>query len=160
MTKNMKKILIGSIILLGIDQLIKYLIINYVGMNEVIPVINNFFNITFVKNYGAAYSILSGNRYFLIAVTFVFLIAIYFFYLKEEKKSKLELVTLTFLIGGILGNLVDRIIHGYVVDYLSFNIGTHYFPVFNCADTFIVLSVMVLLIIEIRGMKNEINSRK
>ncbi len=156
----MKKILIGSILLLVLDQLVKYAVINFIEFNDIIPVINNFFSLTFIKNYGAAYNILDGNRYFLILTSFIFIVCIYYFYIKDKNNDIIEDITLSFLLGGILGNLADRIVLGYVVDYLAFNIGTHYFPVFNLADTFIVLSVIVLLIIEIRGMKNENNSRK
>ena len=111
-----RNIIIFSIILIFIDQTIKYLVHNYIISDIVI--INNFFSITNLSNYGAAFGILSNNIYFLI---FISLILIYFI-ISEIKKNnnKGYIISLLMILGGALGNLIDRIFRGYVVDYLSY----------------------------------------
>ena len=141
-----------------IDRITKILVINNINLYESINVVDNFFSLTYVKNYGAAWSILSGNRLFLIIVGVVALILIYKCFIKDRKINKLETITYGLLLGGIIGNLVDRIIYGYVIDFFDFIILGYDFPVFNCADTFIVISVFLIIISMFRGEINENNS--
>ena len=129
-------------------------------LEETIVIIKNFFNITYVLNDGAAWSILSGYTFLLILVAFVALGVIYFFFIKKKNLSKLETITYSFLIGGIIGNLIDRIIYGKVIDYFDFNIFGYDFPVFNIADICICLSVFVLIIDVVKGEINERNNSK
>lgn len=146
----MKKILSLSFIIVIIDQLIKMIILNHVDLNETINIIDNFFAITNVKNIGAAFSILSGNRLFLILISFLALIIIYYYLLKNKNLKKIEIVTYFLLIGGIIGNLVDRIVYGYVIDYLEFNLFNYNFPIFNFADICIVIGCLLLGLITIK----------
>jgi len=148
----MKKKLILFIILgVLLDQVIKIIIANTFDLNQSINIIDNFFRLTYVHNYGAAFSILSGNRIFLIIVTIISLLLIYFLLIKKNNLNKLETVIYSLLIAGILGNFIDRIIYGYVIDYLDFNIFGYNFPIFNIADTLIVISVIILLILSFKG---------
>ena len=139
----MKQIFKYSFILILIDQMIKILVSN---MIESIVVIKNFLNLTYVENTGAAFSMLENNTIFLIIITIVTLFLIYKFLLKNKQFNKLEITTYSLLIGGIIGNLIDRIIFGYVIDYLSFNFGEFYFPIFNFADICIVVAALIILI--------------
>lgn len=141
----MKKIGLISIIFFGVDLLLKILIKNNLNLFESIPVIPNLFNITYVQNTGAAFSILEGSRIFLIGISIFAIYLIYLFLIKNTKLSRLDYFCYGMLIGGILGNLVDRIIYGYVIDYLSFNIFNYHAPIFNLADTFIVISVIIIV---------------
>lgn len=136
--------LISTIVII-IDQIIKLLVES--NLIEDIIIIKNFFNITYIRNYGAAFSILNGNTLFLIIVSIISLFLIYFFLIKNKKLKIIEKVIYGFLIGGLLGNLFDRIIRGYVIDYLAVKIVNYNFPIFNFADICIVLSTILLLII-------------
>lgn len=146
----MKKVAVVSFIILLIDQFFKYIVQAFLMPSGTITIIPSFFQLVYAENNGAAWSLFSGSRLFLILVTFVFLIMIYYFLLKDENISKLERLGVSFLIGGILGNLCDRIFLGYVVDYLSFNIFGYQYPVFNFADICIVLSIIFLIVITCR----------
>lgn len=142
----MKKIARISTIVLVIDQIIKVLIQNKMQVLESISIIPSFFQITFVKNEGAAFSIFSGNRFFLIGITITALIIIYISCLKNKTFSNFSIWVYSLLIGGILGNLLDRIIYGYVIDYLDVQIYNYDFPIFNLADICIVVGCMLLAI--------------
>lgn len=83
------------------------------------------------------------------------LMAIYLYFIKDKKLKKIEVITYSILIGGIIGNLIDRIVYGYVIDYLSFNIFGYHFPVFNLADICIVVSVFLMIMIEIKGSEEK-----
>lgn len=146
----MKKILWLSLMVVIIDQLIKIIISKTIIINESITLINNFFLITNVRNIGAAFSMLSGNRIFLILISFLALIIIYIFCIKEKKLKKIEILIYILLIGGIIGNLVDRIIHGYVIDYLEFKIMNYNAPIFNFADICIVIGCLLLGLVTIK----------
>ena len=141
-----KKIFIYSFIFLLIDQLSKLLINLNMDLNESIELINNFFSITYVHNIGAAFSLLPGNRLLFIIIAIFVLGIIYLFFIKNQKLNKLEVISYSLLISGIIGNLIDRIIFGYVLDFLDFNIFGYNFAIFNFADSFIVISVSLLII--------------
>lgn len=143
---HQKKIGFIALFVIIIDQITKLLIKNYIDLNSSVILIKNFFNLTYVRNIGAAWSILSGSRFLLILIALIVLLCIYFFLIKGEKLKKLEIVYYGMLIGGIIGNLIDRIIFGYVIDYLDFYIFEYNFPVFNLADSFIVISVILMII--------------
>ena len=150
----MNIIIIISFIILLIDQIIKLLITSFFNVNNGITIINNFFDITYVRNYGAAFSILDGNRLLLILISFLSLFLIYKFLIKDKKLSRLEIIVYGLLIGGLLGNLFDRVILGYVIDYLSFNIFGYHFPVFNLADICIVIGAGLIIFESFRSDKN------
>lgn len=151
----MKKILGISIICLVIDQIIKRLVVINLEFLDTINIIKNFFRITYVKNMGAAWSILSGSRIFLIVITLIALTLLILYIIKNKKISKIEELSYGILIGGIIGNLFDRIRLGYVIDYLDINFGSYHYPVFNFADICIVVSIIILLINSFKEVKNE-----
>lgn len=142
----MKKIYIIALISLIIDQIVKILVSNYLILGQTIKIINNFFYLTYVQNTGAAFSILIGYRYILIIITLIFLYYLYKYLKKQTNSSKLAILSQGLLLGGIIGNLIDRIIYGYVIDYLDFMIFNYNFPIFNLADTFIVIGCIILVI--------------
>jgi len=147
----MKQVFKYSFILVLIDQIIKILVSN---MIESIVIIKNFLNLTYVENTGAAFSILENNTIFLILITFVTLFLIYKFLLKNKEFNKLEIITYSLLIGGIIGNLIDRIVYGYVIDYLEFIILNRHMPIFNFADICIVIGTILFLILTIKEEQN------
>ena len=156
----MKKILPISLLFVVIDQVVKILVINKMALQQSITIINNFFNITYVRNTGAAWSILSGNVLLLIIISVLALVAIYYYLIKDKELNKIDIVSYSMLIGGIIGNLIDRIVHGYVIDYLDFKIFNYNFPIFNVADTLIVISIIIIGISLIVGEYREHNRNK
>ena len=156
----MKKILPISLLLVVIDQIVKILVISKLALQQSITIINNFFNITYVRNTGAAWSILSGNVLLLIMISVLALVAIYYYLIKDKKLNKIDMISYSMLVGGIIGNLIDRIVHGYVIDYLDFKIFNYNFPIFNVADTLIVISIIIIGISLIVGEYREQNRNK
>lgn len=142
----MKKVYIIALISLIIDQIVKILVSNYLILGQTTKIINNFFYLTYVQNTGAAFSILIGYRYILIIITLIFLYYLYKYTKKQTNPNKLAILSYGLLLGGIIGNLIDRIIYGYVIDYLDFMIFNYNFPIFNLADTFIVIGCIILVI--------------
>lgn len=139
-------IIILSIIFLIIDQITKILVVNSLVPGENIEIIKNIFSIIYTNNTGAAFSILLGKRIFLIVVA-VLIIGVLLYYIKRNKiEKKIDIIALSFVIGGSLGNLIDRIVRGYVIDFISIKIGNYNFPIFNVADILIVIGVFLLLL--------------
>ena len=146
-----KKGLIITMICVLIDQIIKMVVTSNMSLNSTILVIPNFFSITYVKNDGAAWSILSGNTIFLILISIVALLIIIMYVFKNSDIKTFEFMNYSILIGGILGNLFDRIKFGSVIDYLDLKIFNYNFPIFNFADMCIVVSIFLLLIYFIKS---------
>lgn len=150
--------IIISIILLCIDQISKLLVVNLLTKTDSITIIKNFFYLTYINNDGAAFSILVGKRILLILIAVLVIVMLIRYIKKNNTQNKLELVSISLIIGGSLGNLMDRVIRGYVIDFLDFKIFNYNFPIFNLADTFIVIGVFLLLLKEIRK-ENNLDSR-
>ena len=150
-----KKVLLLALIVIIFDRAIKLLIahlIPYQSFKEIIP---NFFNITYVKNYGAAWSLLSGNRIILIMIA-ILALGLIAYILNQTKIKANEMYCYGLLVAGIVGNLIDRIFLGYVVDYLEVIIFNYRFPIFNLADIAIVISVVLISYFTIKeGEENE-----
>ena len=150
----MKKSILVLIVCFFIDQFIKNIIINVLSVGESVSIIKNFLSITYVRNSGAAFSILESNTILLILIS-IFALIFIFNYLSKDKLNSFESVLYGVLSGGICGNLFDRIVYRSVIDYLDFNIFGYRFPIFNFADTLIVIS-MFLIIITMKDDKNEV----
>ena len=140
-----KKILCLSIIFLSIDLLSKYLIDKFFTLLKSITIINKFFYLTKVYNDGASWSILKGQKIILILITFIFL-TVLIIYQKKFKENKRNILAFSLLYGGIIGNLIERIKNGYVIDFLDFYLFNYNYPVFNLADIFIVIGILLLII--------------
>ena len=153
---NKVKISISSIILIVIDIVIKLIISNNLILNQSISVINNFFYITYVKNTGVAWSILSGKINLIIVITLAIIILLIIYIFNKKSYGVLEIISYSMLLSGSIGNLIDRIIYGYVIDYLDFNILGYDYPIFNFADICIVIGIILILIV---GGKEGISSR-
>lgn len=133
-------------VLLMIDQVIKLLVDSNMELFQEIKIIPNFFSIHYVKNTGAAFSILQNNTIILTIISVIVVILLDGYIKKEEKSiDKRDAISLGIIMGGIFGNLIDRIIHHGVIDYLSFTFFSYSFPVFNFADICIVLGVGLLI---------------
>ena len=123
-----------------IDQISKIIVQNHFSLGESIPVIPNIFHLTYVQNVGAAFGILKYQRNFFIFITMAIIIGILIFTLIRSKLHPIVLYSFAFIIGGAIGNLLDRIRFGYVIDFFDFRI----WPVFNIADISIVAGTALL----------------
>ena len=148
-----RKIFAIAVISLFIDQMSKILVGIFLTLNKTVPIIKNFFSLHYIQNYGAAWSIFDNKVDFLILVSLVALFIIYH-YMYTFKKNKRNNLAFGLLLGGIIGNLLDRVFLGYVRDFLSFKIVSYHYPIFNFADTFIVIGVFLLIIAIRKGEDN------
>lgn len=150
----MKKIILISLLTLGIDIISKQLVLNFMLEYQSISIIKNFFYITFAKNTGVAFSFLEGKVPLIIVMTSIIIILI-LKYIKSTNPNKYEKISYGLILGGAIGNLIDRICYGYVIDFLDFNILGYPYPIFNLADTAIVLGVIALIILTIIESRNQ-----
>ena len=141
-----RKILIIVFIGIVLDRISKLLVSFNINEGRVIKVIGNFFRLTYLKNVGAAWSMFEGKIVFLIIISILFLIFMFKAVLNDKRNTMTNILGYSFIIGGIIGNLIDRIIYKYVIDFLSFNIFGYYFPVFNIADSLIVVGAVIFII--------------
>lgn len=140
----MKKISLYTFLFLLIDQISKILVRMYLNLYNDIILIPNFLSLIHVKNDGAAFSILEGKTIFFIIITIIVLIGI-IYYIKNKNFKKIDYIIYGMLIGGIIGNLIDRIIYGNVTDFISFTIFNKPMPIFNLADTFICIGCILMI---------------
>ncbi|ASS65937.1 signal peptidase II [Paenibacillus sp. D51F] len=136
-----------ALVVIVLDQLSKWVISSRLELYEQLKVIGNFFVITSIRNTGAAFSILEGKRAFFLLITLAVAAGI-MWYIHQSRKSgrTLLLTALGLVLGGALGNFIDRLLYGHVVDFLSFNFGSYSFPVFNLADTAITIGVGLIIL--------------
>ena len=140
-----KKLIIIAVCLFGIDIVSKCIALKYLEVNQSVTLIPHFFSLTLSKNTGGAFSILSGNVVLIIILSIVviyFLIGI----IRDGAHNSFEMICYSLICGGAVGNLFDRVVYGYVVDFLDFNILGYDYPIFNFADSFIVIGVICLAI--------------
>lgn len=147
-----KKLFIYTVIFVFIDQLSKGLINICMNLNQSIEIIPNFLNLTYVHNTGAAFSILKGARWFFIITAIIVLNIIYLFFIRDKQLKDSEIVIYSLLISGIIGNLIDRVVFGYVIDFIDVNIFD--FAIFNLADSFIVIAVILLIIMGVKDARD------
>ena len=134
--------LLLSFVLITLDQFTKYLIF----FNYKILANKDFllFKLDLVKNYGAAFNILSGSRIFLSIISLTFSIILINLILRKKSSNVIDLYSYSFLLGGTIGNGIDRIINGYVIDFININFIN--FPVFNIADISINIGFIIILL--------------
>ena len=146
------------IVLLGIDLLLKYLVSTYL---TTVNIIDNFFSLTYVLNDGAAFSLFASRTYLLILIALICLFFI-IYELKNNLDDRVLSIGYSLVLAGLLGNFLDRLIDGYIIDYLSFKIFKLNFPIFNFADILIVVGIIIVMIKEIlkeRGKRYEVRSK-
>ena len=134
------------ITLVILDQVTKALVINFFNLYDSV-VLLPIMNLTFVVNYGFAFGLLNNPSLNQILVSLVILaIIIYFLYLLIKTQDKIFQLTLTLILAGALGNFIDRIFRGFVIDFIDIYIGKYHWPAFNIADSCITLGFVVLMI--------------
>ena len=148
MTAKSKLILSLMAFITLLDQLSKWIVDRTMPLNHSIPVIENLFSLTYIRNTGAAFGILAGSAaaFRLPFLIFFSLLAIAFIGMMLRRLPESEkglIVALTFILGGAIGNLVDRVVYGEVIDFLDFYWSGFHWPAFNFADSFITVGVMI-----------------
>ncbi len=146
-----KSIFVFGLMFVVIDQVLKIFLSSKMVVDQSIIIVKNFWNITLVHNVGAAFNILSGGRWLLVSFGVIALIFLLMVVYSQKFITDLDIFVYSLIFGGIIGNLIDRVWHGYVVDYLSFQVGNYFLPVFNFADVCIVLAVLILIIQTVKG---------
>ena len=140
-----KKISLPIVIILGIvlDQVVKMAIVKHIKLSEQKPVLKGILSLTHLRNNGAAWSILEGQQWFFVLTTVIVLAVAVWFWLKNLSKNRYA-IGLTLIISGALGNFIDRVRQGYVVDMLQLDFIN--FPIFNVADILLSIGFVVLFI--------------
>ena len=138
-----------SIFIVLIDQFTKYLIF----YNKELFVNKDFllFKLDFVKNYGAAFNIFSGSRIFLSIISIFISLILFYLIIRKKITKNIDLYSYSFILGGSLGNGIDRIINGYVIDFIRLNYIN--FPIFNIADISINIGFFILLYSIVKNKK-------
>ncbi len=152
--KEKSRLWFMAVLVTFLDMLSKLLVKHFLLLGERNFVISHFFSLTYVKNTGVAWSLFQGNTLFIIIFTVVILIGLVY-YLFHHRCSFLEQIGYGMILGGAMGNLFDRIVYRYVIDFLDFYILGYDYPVFNLADMAIVVGVILLIIQTFRGDKDE-----
>lgn len=150
-------LVIGLII---IDIVSKLIVKKYLIVHKSIVIIKNFLNITYVKNTGAAWSIFDNNSLLVLIISGL-VIGYIIYYLEKHKPSrKIEKIAYSFILAGALGNFINRLVYGYVIDFIDVKIFGYNYPIFNIADIFIVVGVLVLIIDTWRCNHDGVKSRR
>ena len=135
-----------TLIFLIIDIISKIIIDKYLLVNKSIKIINDFLCITYVKNTGAAWSIFSSESVLVIIISSLIILGIILYLYKNRPKAKMEKIAYSLIMGGALGNFVNRLVSGYVIDFIDVKIFKYDYPIFNLADCFIVVGVTMLVV--------------
>jgi signal peptidase II len=147
-------------LLVALDQISKLLAYDYLNLYESIE-ISSFLSLTHVHNYGAAFSFLASEdgwqQYFLVAISSVASLAIIVWIMKTDKQQILKLIALSLLLSGAVGNLIDRAMLGFVIDFIDLHYQNFYWPVFNVADSTITLGIILLIIADFKYSKKVSN---
>ena len=144
-----------------LDQLTKWLAVIFLKGSAPAIIIKNVFRFTYLENRGAAFGMLSEHRWVFLIISTVAIAAIIFYMIKFKPKSKLERIAIAFMAGGGIGNMIDRILLGYVIDFIDF----YAFPkvwsyIFNVADSFVCIGAGLLVLYLIQEMIKEAKAIK
>lgn len=150
MKKNIIIFVLSATAVVLLDQITKAAILKNFFIHESRPVIDGFFNLVYVMNPGAAFGFLADMsetfRYlFFIGITILVMALIIYYIVKSKPENVLYVISLTLIFGGAVGNLIDRVRFGAVVDFLDVYIGTAHWPAFNVADSSITIGAMLMI---------------
>lgn len=138
--------LLVAFLIIVIDQVTKWIIASSMKIGDSYEVIPNFLNITSHRNNGAAWGILSGKMFFFYIITVIILIVLVLFFIKEAQYNLFMQLAISLLFAGALGNFIDRLFNGEVVDFIDTNIFGYDFPIFNVADSSLTIGVILVII--------------
>ena len=135
-----------ALFVIAIDQISKWLIVKNMELGTSIPIIDNVLYITSHRNRGAAWGILENKMWFFYIITVVFVVFIVFYMKKYAKTDKLLGISLSLILGGAIGNFIDRVFRQEVVDFIHVYIFSYNYPVFNIADSALCIGVVLIII--------------
>ncbi|AIF43829.1 signal peptidase II [Virgibacillus sp. SK37] len=144
-----------ALVIIALDQLTKWVIDKTMHIGEKITIINDFFYLTSHRNKGAAWGILQGQMIFFYIITVVVIIGVVVYMQKYAKTNKILGISLAFILGGAIGNFIDRLFRHEVVDFFDFIIFDYDFPIFNVADSALVVGVFLIIITTILDERKE-----
>lgn len=144
-----------TIVILILDQITKFIITKTMQIGDSFEVIPNFLIITSHRNNGAAWGILSGKMAFFYIITVIILIILIVFFIREAKHNLLMQIAISLLFAGALGNFIDRVLNGEVVDFVDTYIFSYNFPIFNVADSSLTIGVVLVIVALLRDMRTE-----
>lgn len=147
-----------SALVLLLDQSTKLIMNSWLSLHDTIAVFP-YFNLTLAYNYGAAFSFLADaggwQRWFFTALATVFSVVILVWIAKLKSSAKLEAISLSLILGGAIGNLIDRLMYGYVIDFLDVYYQNYHWPAFNIADSAICIGAVLLILDSFRSQPEE-----
>ncbi|RUM48043.1 MAG: signal peptidase II [Desulfocapsa sp.] len=152
---------LGIVLLVVVgDQLSKLWVLNHFALYDSLVIVPGLFNLTFLRNTGAAFGMFAGHpawwrQFFFIGVAAIALLVIIWMLRKLAQRNHLYIYSLALIAGGAVGNLIDRIRYGSVIDFLDVYIGTHHWPAFNVADSAITMGVAFFVLIQVMEDRKE-----
>ena len=154
-----KKIVIFTVLFLLIDQISKIIVDNTISLDNSYMIADRFIYITKSYNTGIAWSMLSNKPYLVIIISIIIFILL-ILYMRKFQDNKQNILAFSLIYGGLLGNLIDRIIYGHVIDFIDIMIFNYDYPIFNIADSFIFIGVILLIWRIYLGEDNENSSKR
>ena len=147
--------ILSTAVLLFLDQIAKYLAVLHLKGQAAIPIIKNVFELQYLENQGAAFGIMQGKKTFFVIGTLIFLVIVIILYhnIPLTKRFTPIRIVAVLIVAGAIGNMIDRVFRGYVIDFFYFSLID--FPVFNVADCYVTVSVIIFIILILFVYKNE-----
>jgi len=147
------------------DQLSKFIIRTNFNLYEQVNVIKGFVKIIYIRNSGVIWGLFSNSKNQIIPIIITILsiaalLTVFYIFLKTSLTCKLELISLSFIMGGAVGNVIDRFSLGYVVDFIDIYVKSYHWPTFNIADSFISIGIILLLISVLRNKCVTLNTKE
>ena len=136
------------LLFLGLDILSKIAIVKYFEVNQSITLIDNFLSLTYAKNTGIAWSLFDNKMYLILGVSLVIIIFVIWYIFKNKPNHMLEKLAYAMVLSGAIGNFLNRLFYSYVIDFIDIKVFGYNYPVFNLADIFIVIGVIILIIFD------------
>ncbi|MDC3416461.1 signal peptidase II [Aquibacillus salsiterrae] len=149
-----------ALLVIIIDQLTKWWVVTRMELGESITVIEDVFYITSHRNTGAAWGILAGQMIFFYIITAIVIVVVIYYMNKFARESKLMGWSLALILGGAIGNFIDRLFRKQVVDFFNTYIGSYDYPIFNVADSALVVGVILVLLVTFLDEKKKKGSMK
>jgi signal peptidase II len=157
-------LLITCLVVISLDQFTKYTVQKNLPLHHRVEVIPGFFNLTHVRNTGGAFGVFGGEKggigsILFVVVSLIAVGAIVFFFIKIKEHEKTLALSFSLILGGAIGNLIDRLRYGEVVDFLDFHLSAYHWPAFNIADSAICIGIgLMALEVLIRDRKKSVKS--
>jgi signal peptidase II len=144
------RLVLPAALVVALDQISKQLVWRN-GQNY--DIIDGYFHITLLKNAGAAFGVFQGGRLFFVIASVVAVAVIAYVGFRLPREDRYRRIWLGLILGGAIGNLIDRVLHGEVIDFLQIGISGHYWPVFNVADMAVTIGAVLLVLTAMRSSK-------